>query len=62
MVHYFYLPGSSVGIMTIYDIAIVLIVQLFTAIWFYSMGVNAGYRQGRRAVREYYDKREKVRL
>jgi hypothetical protein len=47
--------------MTIYNIAIVLAIQLGTAIWFYSLGVKSGYLEGRRAVREYYEKREKVR-
>jgi hypothetical protein len=33
-----------------------------SAILFYSMGVDSGYKEGRRAMREFYDKREKVRL
>jgi hypothetical protein len=47
--------------MELYEIGIVMVLWLFSVIIFYSMGVNSGYIEGRRAVREYYDKREKVR-
>ena len=48
--------------MNIYNIAIVLVIQLGTAVLFYSMGVDAGYREGRRAMRKFYDQRDKVRV
>jgi hypothetical protein len=47
--------------MELYEIGIVMVLWLFSVIIFYSMGVNSGYIEGRKAVREYYDKREKVR-
>jgi hypothetical protein len=47
--------------MELYEIGIVMVLWFFSVIIFYSMGVNSGYIEGRRAVREYYDKREKVR-
>lgn len=48
--------------MTIYDIGIYMVLLMFTAVIFYSMGHKTGYLDGRRAVREYYEKREKVRV
>jgi hypothetical protein len=48
-------------IMELYEIGIVMVLWFFSIIIFYSMGVNSGYIEGRTAVREYYDKREKVR-
>lgn len=47
--------------MELYEIGILMVLWLFSVIIFYSMGVNSGYIEGRKAVREYYDKREKVR-
>jgi hypothetical protein len=49
------------GIMTIYEIGFLMVGWFFSCILFYSMGVNSGYVEGRRAVREYYEKRDKVR-
>ena len=34
---------------------------LATAIIFYSMGVDAGYREGRRTMRKFYEQSTKVR-
>jgi hypothetical protein len=47
--------------MTLFEIGLIMLGWFFSIILFYSMGVNFGYVEGRRAVREYYDKREKVR-
>jgi len=47
--------------MQLYEIGILMVLWFFSVIIFYSMGVNSGYVEGRRAVREYYEKREKVR-
>lgn len=48
--------------MTLFEIGLNMMVWFFSAIIFYSLGCDSGYKQGRRAVREYYEKREKVRL
>jgi hypothetical protein len=47
--------------MTIYEIGFLMIGWFISAVWFYSMGVDAGYKEGRRAVRKFYDQRDKVR-
>jgi hypothetical protein len=47
--------------MTIYEIGFIMLGWLGTAVLFYSMGVDAGYREGRRAMRKFYDQRDKVR-
>ena len=47
--------------MTIYEIGFIMLGWLGTAVLFYSMGVDAGYREGRRAMRKFYDHRDKVR-
>jgi hypothetical protein len=49
-------------IMELYEIGILMVGWFFSVMIFYSLGVNSGYIEGRRAVREYYDKREKVRV
>jgi hypothetical protein len=48
--------------MTLTQIGFIMLFWLFNAMVFYSLGCDSGYKEGRRAVREYYDKREKVRL
>jgi len=58
---WFDLPRMGGGIMTIYEIGFLMVGWFFSCILFYSMGVNSGYVEGRRAVREYYEKRDKVR-
>lgn len=62
MVHHFHLSGFSVGIMSLVQIGFIMLFWFFSAMVFYSLGCDSGYKEGRRAVREYYDKREKVRL
>ena len=47
--------------MNIYEIGIMLTLWALTIVFFYSMGVDAGYREGRRAVRKFYEQRDKVR-
>lgn len=47
--------------MNIYEIGIMLTLWALTIVFFYSMGVDAGYREGRRAMRKFYDQRDKVR-
>lgn len=48
--------------MTIYEIGFIMLGWLATAVIFYSMGVDAGYREGRRAMRKFYEQRDKVRV
>jgi len=38
-----------------------LVLLMLSNCLFYSMGIKTGYLDGRKAVREYYDNREKVR-
>jgi mannose/fructose/N-acetylgalactosamine-specific phosphotransferase system component IID len=47
--------------MNIYEIGIMLTLWAFTIVIFYSMGVDTGYKEGRRAMRKFYDQRDKVR-
>lgn len=47
--------------MNIYEIGIMLTLWALTIVFFYSMGVDAGYKEGRRAMRKFYDQRDKVR-
>jgi hypothetical protein len=48
--------------MTIYEIGFLMIGWLFSAIIFYSLGVDSGYKEGRRALRKFYEQRDKVRV
>jgi hypothetical protein len=61
-VHDFNLSRFSVAIMTTIQIGWFMLFWFGSAIVFYSLGCDSGYKEGRRAVREFYDKREKVRL
>jgi len=47
--------------MNIYEIGLLMVGWLSTVVLFYSMGVDAGYKEGRRAVRKFYEQRDKVR-
>jgi hypothetical protein len=47
--------------MNIYQIGMLMVGWLGTAVIFYSLGVDAGYKEGRRAMRKFYDQRDKVR-
>ena len=47
--------------MELYEIGIMLVLIMLSNVLFYSMGIKTGYLDGRKAVREYYEKREKVR-
>ena len=47
--------------MNIYEIGMMLTLWAFTIVFFYSMGVDAGYKEGRRAMRKFYEQRDKVR-
>lgn len=47
--------------MNIYEIGLLMVGWLATIVFFYSMGVDAGYKEGRRAMRKFYDQRDKVR-
>ena len=62
MVHDFNLSKSGVGFMSIYEIGFLMIGWTFTVIIFYSMGVDSGYKEGRRAVQKFYEHRDKVRV
>jgi hypothetical protein len=48
--------------MSIYEIGFLMIGWGTSVVLFYSMGVDAGYREGRRAMRKFYDQRDKVRV
>jgi hypothetical protein len=45
----------------LHEIGIMLVLLMLSNVVFYSMGIKTGYIDGRKAVREYYEKREKVR-
>lgn len=47
--------------MQAHEIGIMLVFLMLSNCLFYSMGIKTGYLDGRKAVREYYEKREKVR-
>jgi hypothetical protein len=47
--------------MNIYEIAILMTGWLGTCVWFYTLGVNTGYTDGRRAVRQQVEQANKVR-
>lgn len=47
--------------MELHEIGILMVFWMLSNVLFYSMGIKTGYLDGRKAVREYYDKREKVR-
>jgi hypothetical protein len=51
-----------VAAMTIYEIGLVLLFWAFTIVYFYTMGVNSGYIEGRKALRKHYEQRDKVRV
>lgn len=47
--------------MELHEIGIMLVLLMLSNLLFYSMGIKTGYIDGRKAVREYYEKLEKVR-
>ena len=47
--------------MNIYEIGILMCGWTISCVWFYTMGVNTGYIEGRKAVRKFYEQRDKVR-
>jgi hypothetical protein len=53
--------GRTGAIMELYEIGIILVLMMLSNVVFYSMGIKTGYLDGRKAVREYYEKRDKVR-
>ena len=61
MVHDLYLSECGVVTMSIYEIGIMMCLWTITSVWFYTMGVNAGYTDGRRAVRQQVEQANKVR-
>jgi len=48
--------------MNIYEIGMMLTLWALTIVFFYSMGVDTGYKEGRRAMRKFYDQQDKVRV
>lgn len=48
--------------MSIQEIALIMVGWVMTAVVFYSLGVDSGYKEGRRAVRKFYEQRDKVRV
>jgi hypothetical protein len=61
MVHDYHLRRASVATMNIYEIGILMSLWTLSCVWFYTMGVNTGYIEGRKAVRKFYEQRDKVR-
>jgi hypothetical protein len=53
--------GGTGAIMELHEIGIMLVLLMLSNLLFYSMGIKTGYIDGRKAVREYYEKLEKVR-
>jgi len=47
--------------MNIYEIGILMCGWVISSVWFYTMGINTGYIDGRRAMRKHYEQRDKVR-
>ena len=47
--------------MNIYEIGLLMCGWFASVVWFYTMGVNTGYIEGRKAVRKFYEQRDKVR-
>ena len=47
--------------MELHEIGMMIVLMMLSNILFYSIGIKTGYIDGRKAVREYYEKREKVR-
>ena len=62
MVLNFNLRKRSVATMTIYEIGFTLIFWALSIVYFYTMGVNSGYIEGRKALRKHYEQRDKVRV
>jgi len=48
-------------VMNIYEIAFLMLGWLASCVWFYTLGVNAGYTDGRTAVRQQIEQANKVR-
>lgn len=48
-------------IMTLLEIGLLLLGWFASIMVFYTMGVNSGYVEGRRALRKHYEQRDKVR-
>jgi hypothetical protein len=61
MVHHFYLRKPSVATMSALNIAFLMLGWFASSVWFYTLGVNAGYTDGRRAVRQQIEQAAKVR-
>ena len=61
MVHDFNLCERSVAGMTLLNIAFLMVGWAFSIVYFYTMGVNSGYIEGRKALRKHYEQRDKVR-
>ena len=61
MVHYFYLPEYGVVMMSAINIAFLMLGWFASTLFFYSLGVSSGYIEGRKAVRKFYEQRDKVR-
>ena len=61
MVYDFYISELGVVRMTLLEIGFVMVFWTITIVMFYSMGVDSGYKEGRRAVQKFYEQRDKVR-
>jgi hypothetical protein len=61
MVHHYNLSECGVVTMSAINIAFLMLGWFASCIWFYTLGVNAGYTDGRRAVRQQVEQASKVR-
>jgi hypothetical protein len=48
--------------MSIYEIGILMCGWVISCVWFYTLGINTGYTDGRRAVRMQLEEAKKVRV
>ena len=61
MVHYYNLSECGVVTMSAINIAFLMLGWFASSCFFYSLGVSSGYIEGRKAVRKFYEHRDKVR-
>jgi hypothetical protein len=47
--------------MTLQEIGFLMLGWFASSMYFYSLGVKTGYLDGRKAVRKFYEQRDKVR-
>jgi hypothetical protein len=48
--------------MSMVEIGLLMVGWTMSIVIFYSLGVDSGYKEGRRALRKFYEQSDKVRL